>query len=139
MSDDPDDDLRFLIQRVARRIRANRGDDHLSDTQLGVLFHVHNADEGLTPGALADLERVTPPSMNRTVNCLEEAGLVRREKDADDARRVFVRLTDAGRATIAETRRRRRLWFSERLAELSPAERRALADAAPVLRKLADA
>ena len=35
-----DDELRVLIQRVARRIRNNRGDAALSDSQLGVLFHL---------------------------------------------------------------------------------------------------
>lgn len=132
-----DEELRLLIQKVARRIRSNRGDQRLTDAQLGVLSRLSEI-EALTPGALADLERVTPPSMNRTVNALERAGLVRRDKDRGDARRVLVRITPSGHDAIAETRRVRRVWFSEHLATLTPDQRRRLEAAIPVLRTLAE-
>jgi len=131
-----DDELRVLIQRVARRIRNNRGDAALSDSQLGVLFHLE-IDEH-SPTELAAQERVSPPSMNRTLNGLERAGLVKRTPADDDARRVRVSITAAGLAQIAETRALRTAWFSQRLAELGPDERRLLEAAAPVLRRLAD-
>src|SRR3954471_18765246 len=137
-SDERDEEeLRLLIQRVARRIRANRGGDHVSDSQISTLRRLEDED-GLTPGELAALERVRPPSMNRTVNALEEAGYVVRHPAADDARKVLVRLTDAGRDLIAGTRRLRTAWFSAQLADLPDTDRRRLLDAADVLRKLAD-
>jgi DNA-binding MarR family transcriptional regulator len=87
---------------------------------------------------LADHERVTPPSMNRTVNKLESAGYVVRRASADDRRKVLFVPTDAGRELVKETRRRRDAWLDRRLAKL-PAETRALlADAAQVMRELAD-
>jgi DNA-binding MarR family transcriptional regulator len=131
----PDDDLRLLIQKVARRIRNNRADDALSDSQLGVLFQLETGDR--SPSELAAHERVTPPSMNRTLNGLEQAGLVARTPAADDARRVRVRITDAGFTQISETRKLRTAWFSQQLAELTPDERRALEAVIPVLRRLA--
>jgi DNA-binding MarR family transcriptional regulator len=131
----PDDDLRLLIQKVARRIRNNRADDALSDSQLGVLFQLESGDR--SPSELAAHERVTPPSMNRTLNGLEQAGLIARTPAADDARRVRVRITDAGLAQILETRKLRTAWFSRQLAELTPDERRALEAVIPVLRRLA--
>ena len=132
----PDDDLRILIQRVARRIRINRADDALSDSQLGVLFQLETGDR--SPSELAAHERVTPPSMNRTLNGLEQAGLVARRPAADDARRVRVRITDAGLTQISETRKLRTAWFSQQLADLTPDERRALEAVIPVLRRLAE-
>ena len=80
-------ELRMSIFRLARRLRAERADDSLSDGQFAVLAHlsIHGAH---TLGALAERERVSPPSMNRTVNCLEESGYLRREGDPDDGRRV---------------------------------------------------
>ncbi len=133
------EELRLLVQRLSRRIRAQRAADGVTDAQLGVLFQLERADaDGLSPGRLAELERVTPPSINRTINSLEGEGWVTRHPDADDARRVRVRTTRAGTAIIAETRRLRAEWFTERLAELGPAERRALAAAVPVLRRLVD-
>jgi len=131
------EELRLLIQKVARRIRNNRSSDDLSDSQLGVLFHLELVGDR-SPGQLAAHERVSPPSMNRTLNGLETAGLVARHAAEDDARRVRVTLTPAGVALIAETRALRAAWFSQQLAGLSADERRALEAALPVLRKLAE-
>jgi DNA-binding MarR family transcriptional regulator len=130
-----DDDLRLLIQKVARRIRNNRASADFSDSQLGVLVQLEQADQ--SPGELAAHERVTPPSMNRTLNGLEKAGLVARHPADDDARRVRVSITPAGLAQIAETRALRTAWFSQRLADLTPDERRALEAVTPILRRLA--
>lgn len=135
MGDAADEELRILIQKVARRIRNNRASDDLSDTQIGVLSFL--ADAAHSPSELAAHERVTPPSMNRTLNGLEQAGLVERTPSADDARRVQVTITAAGLTQIGETRALRTAWFSQRLADLSPDERRALEAATPVLRRLA--
>ena len=131
-----DEELRLLIQKVARRIRNNRASDDFSDSQLGVLFQLEEGDR--SPGELAAHERVTPPSMNRTLNGLEQAGLVARHPADEDARRVRVSITDAGLAQIADTRALRTAWFSQRLADLSADERRALDAVTPILRKLAD-
>ena len=130
------DELRLLVQRLARRIRNNRADGSMSDTKMGVLFRLEVS--AATPGQLAERERVSPPSMNRTLNALEQAGLVARSPDPDDARKVIVTLTAAGAGLIAETRRLRTEWFGERLAELSQDERAALQAVIPVLRHLSE-
>jgi Transcriptional regulators len=132
-----EDDLRIALQQVARGIRQNRGDEHLGDTQLAVLINLSQSGP-LTPSELAALERITPPSMNRAVNTLEERGLVTRTKSEDDARKVLVELTPAAREVLAETRRLRTEWFSRRLAALDPADRDALVAVTPLLRKLLD-
>lgn len=131
-----DDELRMMLQRVARRIRNNRADGAMSDTQMGVLFHLETSPAA--PSQLAERERVTPPSMNRTLNALEVAGFVRRTPDPDDARKVIVTLTTQGAEVIAETRRLRATWFNTRLAELTPDERAMLEAVIPVLRRIAE-
>ena len=68
-------ELRVAVGRSARRIRAERSDLDLSDTQLSVLF-VLEREGPTTPGELADREHVQPPSITRVVNCLSERGLV---------------------------------------------------------------
>jgi DNA-binding MarR family transcriptional regulator len=136
VTDESDDELRMLLQRTARRIRANRADGTMSDTKMGVLFRLEMSPA--LPSQLAERERVTPPSMNRTLNALEEAGLVARSPDPDDARKVIVTITPDGQRLIAETRRLRTAWFSQRLAELTSAERATLEAAIPVLRQLAE-
>jgi DNA-binding MarR family transcriptional regulator len=129
-----EDELRIAIQRLSRSIRRNRGDE-VSDSQLSVLVDLDH--EGpLSPSELATLEHVTPPSMNRTVNGLETAGLVTRSRSSDDARKVIVELTPAGVELLAETRRLRTAWFSRRLEALTPQERETLLAVTPILRRL---
>lgn len=130
-------DVRFAILRLSRRLRAQRAVDSMSDGQLAVLAGVQWG--GLrTLGALAEHERVTAPSMNRTVNCLEEAGYVTRTPDEQDRRKVIIDLTDAGRRVLEETARRRDAWLEDALADLTPAQRAALAAALPVMRQVAE-
>ena len=87
---------------------------------------------------LADRERVTAPSMNRTVSQLEEVGYLTRIPDEVDRRRVTIDLTDLGRRIVDETVRRRDAFVEEALAELSPEERQVLARATTIMRKVAD-
>ena len=123
--------------RLARMIRAERAEGEVADNQRSVLFYLYeNGAQSL--GAVAAHDRVTPPSMNRTVNGLLERGYVTRETSTEDARRVSIELTDTGRTFVKETRRRRDAWFASRLAKLTPDERAALEAAGPVLRKLAE-
>jgi DNA-binding MarR family transcriptional regulator len=137
MSNELGHQLRQTILRLARRVRAERADDAMSDGKLSVLFLLTN--EGpQTLGSLSDHERVTPPSMNRTINALVEAGLVTRVSDATDGRKVVIDASDAGRRLVRETRRKRDAWFSSRLSKLTAAERETLENAEGILRRLAD-
>jgi len=118
-------------------MRLERAGADVTDGQLSVLFVLWK--EGpQTLGSLSEHERVTPPSMNRTVNALVEAGLVTRTDAPDDGRKVLITATDAGIEIASETKRRRVAWFATRLAALDAADRAALDAAAPILRTLAD-
>lgn len=129
--------IRVAVARLSRRLRAEKAGGDLSDGQYSVLAFVHR--EG--PKTLSELsryERVTPPSMNRTVNHLEAAGFVVRQASTDDKRKVLFVPTDAGRELVKETRRRRDAWLDRRLAKLPPETRALLADATDIIRELAD-
>lgn len=130
-------DLRMATFRLARRLRAQRAVDTMSDGQFAVLaaLTVHGDH---TLGQLADRERVTAPSMNRTVSLLEEAGYVSRTPDDGDRRKVTIALTEAGRVVVDETVRRRDAWLEEALAALDDDERQTLAAAAEIMRTVAD-
>ncbi|WZH38677.1 MAG: MarR family transcriptional regulator [Microbacterium enclense] len=129
--------LRMATFRLARRLRAQRAVDTMSDGQFAVLaaLTVHGEH---TLGQLADRERVTAPSMNRTVSLLEDAGYVSRTPHEDDRRKVTIALTEAGRTVVDETVRRRDAWLDEALDQLTPAERATLASAADIMRKVAE-
>ncbi len=53
-----------------------------------------------TAGELAKQTLITTGGLTLRVNRLEEAGLVLRERDAEDARVVYVTLSDAGRELV---------------------------------------
>ncbi len=131
------DDLRIALMRLVRRMRLERADGDMSDGQLSVIFVLWK-EGAQTLTSLSEHERVTPPSMNRTVNALVEAGLVTRGSAPDDGRKVMIEATDAGLEVVRETKRRRAAWFAQRLEALPPDKRDALIAAAPILRELAD-
>ena len=121
---------------ASRRVKAERGDAGLPDPQFNVLAMLH-AHGAMTPGQLAEAERIQPPSMTRTVNCLVELGLVAKTEHPTDGRQVLVDLTEAGRAEVHETRRRRDAWLTGRLSQLTADERRRLGEAVELLRRIA--
>ena len=130
--------LRLSVMRLARRMRAERPDSSLTITQLAALATLERHGP-LTPGELAALERVQPPSMTRVVTALHEAGLVDRSPHPSDRRQALLQVTAAGVALLREDRRRREAWLAQRLAELGDDERALLRAAAPVLERLAGA
>lgn len=129
-------ELRLSVMRLRRRLAAERHPDNdLSLTAMAVLGSLHRNGD-LTIGELATLEMVQPPSMTRTVKCLEESGYVARRAHETDGRQVVVSLTDSGRSTLHADRRSRDAWLARRLADLTPSERAVLREAAPILERL---
>ncbi len=131
--------LRVSIARLSRRLRTEStpGDGGVTVSIGGISVLALLFREGeRTLGQLAAAERVQPPSMTRTVNCLEQDGLVERSPHPTDGRQVVVRLSDTGRDLVLGERRRRDAWLAQRLAELTPEERRLLRQAAPILDRL---
>lgn len=130
-------DFRLANGRLARRLRQEKAETELTNGQfsaLGTLF-VHGP---LTLGELSDHEHVTPPSMNRTVNALVEAGIVHRAGAADDGRKVVLTASAEGIALMSETRKRRDAWLVQRVMKLSPDQRRVLAEATVIMTGLID-
>jgi DNA-binding MarR family transcriptional regulator len=132
--------LRISITRLARRLRVERlglggTETVLSDIQLAALAALERHDS-MTPGELAEHEKVQPPSMTRVIAVLEERGLVRREPHATDRRQVVLTVTADGRDLVQRVRRRREAWLAQRLQELTPDELQILRAAAPILEKI---
>lgn len=130
-------DLRLSVQRLARRIRSMQADEEVTEGQRTTLFALAGTGPQ-TLSALSEHEHVTPPSMNRTVNALVAAGLVTRKTATDDARKVTIDLSPAGREFIKETKRRRDAWFTKKLAALSPTDRETMYAAGRIMRELAE-
>jgi DNA-binding MarR family transcriptional regulator len=132
--------LRISVSRLARRLRVERlglGGTELvlSDIQLAALSAL-NRHEAMSPGELAEHEKVQPPSMTRVIAVLEERNLLQRAPHPTDRRQVILTVTPEGRAVVDRVRRRREAWLAQRLRELSPEEQATLQAAAPILEKL---
>jgi DNA-binding MarR family transcriptional regulator len=123
--------LRISATRLARILR-RQGDTGLSPSQLSALTSIEHHGP-MTLGALADHERVAPPSVTKVVAKLEEQGLVERRADTGDRRVARVSLTPAGVHLLADVRERKDVWLAARLAELSDDERARLAASLQVL------
>jgi DNA-binding MarR family transcriptional regulator len=136
--------MRISISRLARRLRVEQRvgvggpDPALSDIQLAALSALER-HEAMTPGELAEYEKVQPPSMTRVIAVLEERGLVRRSAHPTDRRQVVLTVTDEGRALVDRVRRRKEAWLTQRMQELSPEEVGILRAAAPILERLSQA
>jgi DNA-binding MarR family transcriptional regulator len=126
--------LRLAVTRLARRLRQESTTGH-TPSQLSALAVVVNHGP-LTLGALADHERVAPPSITKLVTKLEADGLVARTPDPTDGRVTHVTATKAGTDLIAETRRRKTTWLAARLRDLPAEEQARIADALDVLEHL---
>lgn len=131
-------DLRVVVGRIARRLRQAHAVGDVTLSELSVLARL-DRDGPNTSGALAELERIRPQAMGVTLSYLEDRGLVRREPDAVDGRKLLTSITDAGRNMLSE----RRSASAERLGraladEFSPAEQRKLLAVLPLLDRLAE-
>jgi len=130
-------ELRLSVMRLRRRLAIERHpDNELSLGAMAVLGCLYRNGE-LSVGELAAQERVQPPSMTRTVNCLEDGGYVVRRRHETDGRQVVVVLSDLGRETVLADRARRDAWLARKLKDLTAEERAVLRRAAPILEELA--
>jgi DNA-binding MarR family transcriptional regulator len=131
-------ELRLSVMRLRRRLANERHpDNELSLNQMAVLGCLFRNGGALTIGELASSEKVQPPSMTRTVNCLEASGDVVRRPHETDGRQVVVELSDRGRERVLADRERRDAWLAQRLRALTATERATLRQAAPILENLA--
>ncbi len=129
--------LRMSVMRLARRLRSHRLDSGLSLTQLSVLgtLHRHGA---MSPGELAEHEKVQPPSITRVLAVLEGRGLTTRAPHPTDGRQQIVTLSPAGQSLLREDRRQRTAWLARQLTGLTAEERALVRAALPVLERLGE-
>ena len=111
--------------RLLRMVRKADAASGLSGPRLSALsVIVFNGP--LSLAELAAAEQVRAPTMTRLVDALVGLGLVTREPEPGDRRRVRIAATEAGRALLEEGRRRRVAAIADRLGRLAESERRAL-------------
>jgi DNA-binding MarR family transcriptional regulator len=127
-------DIRLACMRISRRVRFE-SDRELPPHQFSVLCRLDTTPR--TNSELAEIERVSAPSMKRTTASLVERGYVDRADDPTDGRQVILSLSAEGRRALKRIRKHRDEWMLSRFEHLTDDERELLQRAADVLAKVA--
>jgi DNA-binding MarR family transcriptional regulator len=128
--------LRESIGLLLRRMRQQQPGE-LTLPENAALTRL-NRGGPTTSSALAKLEQISPQSMGATLAGLEARGLVARHPDPEDGRRVVLSLTETGLRILQDKRNARNQQLAGALsAKFTPDEVRLLAQATPLLERLA--
>ncbi|GGH95197.1 MarR family transcriptional regulator [Arthrobacter liuii] len=126
--------FREALRHSVYLVRRLDADGDLSAAQLSTLKML--LGEGQRVGEIARNLGVRVPSATEQIIKLERAGLARREPDPSDSRAVRVILTPEGRAAVDSANKRRNQVMAQILSTLTDQDRKALADALPVIDKI---
>jgi DNA-binding MarR family transcriptional regulator len=127
-----------VIRRTARRAARQAWAQQPLPPAQSELLRLAVARPGLTVADAAQELRLAPNTISTLVGRLTEAGLLSREKSAQDGRTALLTATDKAQRRLAEFRDLRAELAGEALARLTPRDQRALASAVPALLRLSD-
>jgi len=123
-------DMEQLMLRVSwieqRRFAQQLSEFGLTVPQFFVLRSIRRRERNPTMSTLADETLQRCATMTGIVGRLVKMGLVKRQRDRNDRRRVFVELTPQGRALVDEVRRVRAQRLGQTLSHLSSEDAREL-------------
>lgn len=85
---------------------------------------------------LAALDHCSQPTMTTQVRRLEDAGMVTRAADPNDARAVLIRITAEGVAALRQARADRGAAVDPYLEQMSDADRECLAQAVVIMKRI---
>jgi DNA-binding MarR family transcriptional regulator len=128
--------LRSAVSGLQRRLRAQDENGGIAPTSLGILARLLRV--GVSSATeIAQLEHLQPQSLTRSLQSLEEAGLIDRWIDEDDRRRTSIAITDKGETLLRGTIRKRVAWLARVMeSRLSPDERDTLRAAAVLMERM---
>src|SRR5579863_5918862 len=129
------DALHSAAIHLLRKLRREDAASGLNAPRLSALSVVVFAGP-VTLGDLAVAEQVRPPTMTRIVDALAEHGLVAKKKNAQDGRSKLVHATAAGKRLLMQGRKRRVRALAVQIAALKAEDRKALANAAEILKRV---
>jgi DNA-binding MarR family transcriptional regulator len=128
--------LRTAIRLLHRRAWAVSGRNGPTRSEQGVMAWLDEKG-ALTPGTLADAEKVRPQTMGQTLEALDRRRWILRRPHPDDRRQVLITLSAAGRKALYQNRKRRQAWLVGELRQLAPRELRTVIEAADILDRIA--
>ena len=131
------DRLRTALSRLGRQKRMSHVDETLSPTQIEVLATIVRRGP-IRLSALVSDEGINPTMLSRIVAKLENAQLVTRVQDQEDARIIHVIATDAGSAIFREIRSERTSALRFGYSQLDDVQRASIDEALGALEAIAE-
>ena len=129
--------LRVSMGLLLRRLRQVGVPGELTVPETSALARL-DRNGPATSSELARVEQISPQSMGATLSALEARGLLTRDPDARDGRRILLSVTDAGRQLLRDKRDARTEHLARALAAgFTREELEQLMTAAPLLERLA--
>lgn len=114
--------LRQILRATEMNSRALAKAANLSPSQL-ILLQVLSRSDGMTPGAIAKRLSISQATVTAMIDKLSGRGLVERQRDNADKRRVIIRITGDGEATMATAPDQLQEHFVKRFEALPEWER----------------
>jgi len=103
------------LYNILFQIMGNKKNASLIESLRGenavLTYLVHHSTE-IHPSELAEKLSLVPGRMTDILNTLEKKGMIRREKDPEDRRRVLVMITPKGIRNVTERREQIRIQYS---------------------------
>jgi DNA-binding MarR family transcriptional regulator len=128
--------LRLAVVRIYRTLRIH-ADRNITASQGSALARIEK--EGtVRVGVLAQLEGITPASMSKIVDSLENRNLIERIPDSLDGRASVIQMSDGGRELFFEIRSASTEMLEGAISSLSDDERGLLRQSLPVLEKISE-
>ena len=134
-SHDVADRLHSATIHLLRNLRRQDDATGLSASRLSALSVVVFGGP-VTITQLARAEQVSTPTMTRMLVGLERDGFVKRERDANDGRVIWIRATPKGERILREGRKRRVAALASDVATLDRSQLELLERAADLMERL---
>ncbi len=129
--------LRTQLMGMSRRLRREAQTDDQSWARLLVLGAIDRHGGSATPSVLAADEGMRSSNLATALRDLEAKRLIVRTPDAEDRRKVRIRLSAVGRKLLYDNRARRERWLAETMNVcLTASECADLIKAGPLLERI---
>jgi DNA-binding MarR family transcriptional regulator len=131
----------LVMRRFRTEVRAAPENESLNFTQIRALACLH-ITPGLSLSEVSSFLGLQPPTTSKTIEGLVQEGLVRRESDADDRRRLTLYVTEEGERLLTVATRPAQEALGQVFAVLSDEDRavveRAMRILLPIVNSTAD-
>ena len=120
--------LRRILRRISQHSREIARESGLSIPQMLCMKAIDGlrSEAEITVAMIASAVQLTPATVSRILDRLEQRGFVVRERRSQDRRRVCVTLSDAGKAQLDDLPQPLNEAFLQRIQRLETGERMTL-------------